>query len=114
MPTEIFVGKFGSKAEDKTGEVYPGDPPASLTDLSEAGKTILSVVCRNDDSGTDVYRFTWEPYYEDNLIRAIDAGWYTPENIIHSIEVGEEWTHRMVTAKRRIVKLIVRHSVLEQ
>jgi hypothetical protein len=110
MPSEVFVGKFGSNALDKIGEVHPGPLAGSLTDMSGNEKAILSIKCRDDDTGTDIYHFTWEPLFESPAWRGIPEEWYTPDNIIHSVEDGEEWIHRMTTLNRSLVKMIVRHA----
>jgi hypothetical protein len=110
MPSEVFVCKLGSNQPDKIGEVHPGTLAGSFTDMSGSEKAILSIKCRDDDSGTDIYRFTWEPLFESPAWRGIPEDWYTKDNIIHSVEDGGEWTHRMTTPNRSLVKIIIKHA----
>jgi hypothetical protein len=106
----IEVAMQGQSAESRIvlGWIRPGEI-ATFSDFTNNERRVVSVQCRADDDGGEVYAFDDPGYVQSDTVRVVPADAYASHAPEAVIAKGDTYKRDVTMESRRIAHMIFTH-----
>ncbi len=108
MPLKIETLRGDDTVAGDEIYVFPGTH-GSFLDYSSGKLRIVSMFCREDDSGADIYIFDAEDLEIEASHVEIPGEWYTVENLIVRLEDEQSHEQRVIDEDGTLGRLALYH-----